>query len=54
MTLVVGDIHGCYLELLDLLDRAGLGADGEVLAVGDILDRGPAGPSGGYQRLRVS
>ncbi len=44
MTLVIGDIHGCYLELLDLLDRAGLGAGDEVLAVGDILDRGPDGP----------
>jgi serine/threonine protein phosphatase 1 len=44
MTLVIGDIHGCYLELLDLLDRAGLGASDEVLAVGDILDRGPDGP----------
>jgi serine/threonine protein phosphatase 1 len=44
MTLVIGDIHGCYVELLDLLDRAGLGADEDIVAVGDILDRGPAGP----------
>ena len=44
MMLVIGDIHGCYLELLDLLDRAGLGAGDEVLAVGDLLDRGPDGP----------
>lgn len=41
MMLVVGDIHGCYQELLDLLDRAGLGPDDTVLAVGDIVDRGP-------------
>ena len=41
MTLVVGDIHACYQEFQDLLDRAGIGADDEVLAVGDILDRGP-------------
>jgi serine/threonine protein phosphatase 1 len=41
MTLVVGDIHGCYFELLDLLERAGLGDDEEVLAVGDVVDRGP-------------
>jgi serine/threonine protein phosphatase 1 len=39
--LVVGDIHGCYGEFLDLLDRAGLGAGDEILAAGDILDRGP-------------
>jgi serine/threonine protein phosphatase 1 len=41
VTLVVGDIHACYQELQDLLDRAGIGADDEVLAVGDLLDRGP-------------
>src|SRR5258708_7131181 len=40
--LMVGDIHGCYVELMDLLDRAGLGAGDEVLSVGDFLDRGPA------------
>jgi serine/threonine protein phosphatase 1 len=39
--LLVGDIHGCYAELMDLLDKAGVGADDQVLAVGDILDRGP-------------
>jgi serine/threonine protein phosphatase 1 len=42
MILVVGDIHACYLELLDLLEAAGVGAGDEILAVGDILDRGPA------------
>jgi serine/threonine protein phosphatase 1 len=39
--LLVGDIHGCYAELMNLLDRAGLGHDDRILAVGDILDRGP-------------
>jgi serine/threonine protein phosphatase 1 len=39
--LVIGDIHGCYAELLDLLDRAGLGTGDCILAVGDVLDRGP-------------
>src|SRR5262249_14200873 len=32
---------GCYAELMDLLDRAGLGDHHPILAVGDILDRGP-------------
>jgi serine/threonine protein phosphatase 1 len=41
--LLVGDIHGCHAELLDLVDRAGLGPGDEVLAVGDIVDRGPGG-----------
>jgi serine/threonine protein phosphatase 1 len=39
--LVIGDIHGCYAELLDLVERAGLGGDDEILAVGDLVDRGP-------------
>lgn len=39
--LIIGDIHGCYRELLDLLDRAGLAQDDEIIAIGDIIDRGP-------------
>jgi serine/threonine protein phosphatase 1 len=41
--LVVGDIHGCHAELRELLDLAGLGPDDQILAVGDIVDRGPEG-----------
>ncbi len=40
--LIIGDIHGCYSELLALLDEAGIGDDDEIIAVGDIVDRGPA------------
>jgi serine/threonine protein phosphatase 1 len=40
-TLIIGDIHGCHAELLDLLDRAGLGADDRIVSVGDLVDRGP-------------
>ena len=40
-TLVVGDIHGCYAELMMLLDCVGLGDDDKIIALGDILDRGP-------------
>ncbi|HTX90390.1 MAG TPA: metallophosphoesterase [Anaerolineales bacterium] len=43
-TLVIGDIHGCYDELQALLDKAGLGSDDDILAVGDIVDRGPETP----------
>ncbi|MBK9035477.1 MAG: metallophosphoesterase [Myxococcales bacterium] len=39
--LIIGDIHGCYAELLALLDVAGVD-DGEVVvSVGDLVDRGP-------------
>lgn len=40
-TLVVGDIHGCYDELLELMEKAVLGADDRVVAVGDLLVKGP-------------
>ncbi len=40
-TLIIGDIHGCYAEMLDLLEKAGIGDDDLVVSVGDIVDRGP-------------
>lgn len=39
--LVIGDIHGCYTELLELLDKAGLSAEDQIIGIGDIVDRGP-------------
>jgi len=43
-TLVVGDIHGCYVELLTLLDKAGLGDEDAIISVGDFVDVGPETP----------
>ena len=43
-TLVVGDIHGCYLELQTLIEKAGLGQEDAVIALGDFVDRGPETP----------
>jgi serine/threonine protein phosphatase 1 len=40
-TIIIGDIHGCHAELLDLLDVAGIGDEDLVVSVGDIVDRGP-------------
>ena len=42
--LVIGDIHGCFVELQELLDKAGLTSDDTILALGDIVDRGPETP----------
>lgn len=42
--LIIGDIHGCYDEFQALLDAAGLGDDDEIIALGDIVDRGPDTP----------
>jgi len=39
-TIVVGDIHGCYEELLELLDTAQLTEDDFLISLGDIVDRG--------------
>jgi len=39
--LVIGDIYGCYRELMELLDQAALSEEDEIIALGDILDRGP-------------
>jgi serine/threonine protein phosphatase 1 len=41
-TVVVGDVHGCFDELSDLLDVAGLRPDDLLVAAGDVVDRGPA------------
>jgi serine/threonine protein phosphatase 1 len=40
-TFVIGDIHGCFTELCDLLEAAALTSDDHILAVGDLVDRGP-------------
>jgi serine/threonine protein phosphatase 1 len=40
MTLVIGDIHGCYDELCALLDKSGVQDDERIIAVGDLLDKG--------------
>lgn len=39
-TIVVGDIHGCFDELLDLLDRIALTDDDRVISVGDLIVKG--------------
>jgi len=40
-TIVVGDIHGCYDELIALLEKAELGPDDHVVSVGDLITKGP-------------
>ena len=38
-TLVIGDIHGCYDELISMLDRVGLVPTTDVVAVGPNYER---------------
>jgi len=37
--LIIGDVHGCYDELVDLFTK--LPEDVPVTFVGDLVDRGP-------------
>jgi len=39
-TIVVGDIHGCYDELIDLLDVVKLKKKDRVISVGDLIIKG--------------
>lgn len=51
---IIGDVHGCYDELVELLEQMGyqVGPEGEVVPpegrqlifVGDLVDRGPKSP----------
>ena len=40
-TIIIGDIHGCFDELGDLLGLINLQADDRVIAVGDLITKGP-------------
>ena len=40
-TIVVGDIHGCYDELEDMLAEVDLAADDRLISVGDLITKGP-------------
>lgn len=39
--MVIGDIHGCYDELLELIEKVKLEASDSVVAVGDLTVKGP-------------
>lgn len=40
-TIVVGDIHGCYDELMALMEKVELQDNDRVVAVGDLITKGP-------------
>lgn len=40
-TLIIGDIHGCYEELQSLIALAEIGPQDQIIAIGDLIDRGP-------------
>lgn len=40
-TIVVGDLHGCHDEAVELLDRLAVTSADRVIFAGDLVDRGP-------------
>lgn len=40
-TIVIGDVHGCDVELLELLGKTEAGPNDRVVFAGDLIDRGP-------------
>ena len=40
-TIVVGDIHGCYDELEDMLNALKFGTGDRLISVGDLITKGP-------------
>lgn len=40
-TIIIGDIHGCYDELVALLKKCERKPSDEVISIGDMVDRGP-------------
>ncbi|WP_342379570.1 metallophosphoesterase [Myxococcus stipitatus] len=40
-TIVIGDLHGCHDEALELLAKVGATASDRVIFAGDLVDRGP-------------
>jgi serine/threonine protein phosphatase 1 len=40
-TIIIGDIHGCFDELRELLDQVRLRPEDTLVSVGDLVDRGP-------------
>lgn len=42
--IVFGDAHGCYRQILDLLDLIGPASDDRIISLGDFVDRGPESP----------
>jgi serine/threonine protein phosphatase 1 len=41
-TIVIGDVHGCFVELMVLLSEIGLDPHDRLIFVGDLIAKGPA------------
>ena len=41
MIYFMSDIHGCYKEYMELLEKIHFSDEDELYVVGDVVDRGP-------------
>lgn len=39
--LIIGDVHGCFDELIDLVESNGFSKEGIIICVGDLIAKGP-------------
>ena len=39
--IVIGDVHGCYEELKELVQLLNIHISDRLICVGDLLDKGP-------------
>ena len=42
MNYVISDIHGCYEEFMELLEKISFSEEDNLFILGDVLDRGPS------------
>lgn len=40
-TIFIGDVHGCFYELVELFQKANIQREDRVIFVGDLVDKGP-------------
>ena len=40
-TIIIGDIHGCFTEFTELLEKCEIGSEDRLILLGDLMDRGP-------------
>ena len=40
-TIIIGDVHGCFTEFTELLEKCEIGSEDRLILVGDLMDRGP-------------
>lgn len=40
-TIIIGDLHGCYNSIVELMDKCKITTNDRVIFLGDLVDRGP-------------